>query len=131
MPTTVVDPVTAYVVNSLLPWLDDQLSPVVGLALRIGSKPKFIRSKGVTKWFRLAAGAPWGPSAGNLASVAEEVVPQRFVTPFTLFENPYVPLTVIGPDTFCTVKRALLFATSSIANFSTSGFFRYLVFVQL
>ena len=84
----------------------------------------------MTKWLRLAAGAPAGRAAGTSASVADCVRPQRLVRPSFRIENPYVPAILSGPETLFAVKRPEPLATASMVNFCTSGFGRCFVFVQ-
>src|SRR5215212_6299983 len=54
-----------------------------------GLNPNVIRSNGVWKWRRFAAGSACGPSGGSFASEAARDVPQMFVRPSARSVNPY------------------------------------------
>src|SRR4051812_550285 len=96
-----------------------------------GLKPNVIRSNGVKKWRRLAAGSALGPSGGSFASDAAFVALETLVTPSSRVVNWYAPATFIGPETLWTLRIAVSFAAWSTLKLSTSGFFKYFLFVQL
>ena len=69
--------------------------------------------------------------------MADCVRPQRFTTPSSFFENPYVPAILIGLTgarnlaTSFAMKRPEPLATASTVKFCTSGLSRCFVFVHL
>src|SRR5215212_2099735 len=95
-----------------------------------GLNPNVIRSNGVWKWRRFAAGSACGPSGGSFASEAARDVPQMFVRPSARSVNPYAAAVLIGPETLWTPIRADPFTTSSTSNFCTAGFVKWRLFVH-
>jgi len=121
-PSTVVRPVTPYTDQSRPLVAASHELPADGYAGSTGLKPNVIRSNGVWKWRRFAAGSVFGPSGGSFASDAAFDVPQMFVKPSARSVNPYAAAALIGPETLCTPTRADPFTTSSTSYFWTTGF---------